>query len=511
MTGLYGFFMKIERKLVFISIRQGFIVLMPVFMTGAASLMILYFPVPFIQEYINTLWGGQFSSFLNLVFESTFGLASVFLLITVSYKYSANITHESGIINILSSIVAIGSYIALIGIKPEISAGDAGQPALFLTSLNVQSIFSALVCSILSTWIFLLLVKKTSAVYDFTEFSVDLDYRNALNSLIPMLMTISVFALTSVTISFLFDAASFNDLIHKLFVTPFEKLGRSVWSGLLILFMESLLWFFGVHGSNAFESVNVLMFSDVQGEIVTKTFFDVFVLMGGCGTSISLLISIFLFSKLKVQKSLGKCALLPVLFNINEIIVFGLPIVLNPLMFIPFITVPLVSFSVSYLAVIIGIVPAVKTSVIWTTPVLFSGFIATGSIRGMILQLFTITLGVLIYAPFIKMGNRIQVLKADNLVREMSVLVKKSLDKGRSTNLFKRDDYLSKAAKELAFELRKSIEKNEIELFYQPQHDNSGLVVSCEALLRWGNMPGPNMYSPRLSWKLPRKIKALQN
>ena len=482
---IYNCFLKLEQSTVLVSIRQGFIMMMPVFMTGAIALMILNFPVPSFQDFINTFWNGRLSMFLNLLYESTFGLASVFLLITVTYKYSSNIIQQTGILNILSCIVAIASYISILGIKPEIMNNNASQQVILLTGLNVQSIFSALVCSVLSTRLFLFLFRKTSAFFDFTEFSIDIDYRTALRTLLPMMLTISIFAVTSLLIKAVFDVAGLNEIIAKLFVAPFEKLGRSVWSGLLILFMQSLLWFFGIHGSNAFETVNLTVFNDIHGEVIIKTFFDVFVLMGGCGTSICLIISIFLFSKLKVQKSLGKCALIPVLFNINEILVFGLPIVLNPLMFIPFILTPLVSFSVSYVAVISGLVPAVVRSVAWTTPVFFSGFIATGSIRGLLLQVFIITVGIFIYAPFIILGNRLHGIKTAHLVKEMSDHVKITLDKGCSPALFSRNDYLSKAAKELAFELRKSIEKKEIELFYQPQHDNSGQIVAAEALLRW--------------------------
>ena len=195
---------------------------------------------------------------------------------------------------------------------------------------------------------------------------------------------------------------------------------------------------------------------------------------------------------------------MPMLFNINEIIVFGLPIVLNPLMFIPFILTPLVSLSLSYMAVISGLVPVTVKSVVWTTPVLFSGYIATGSVRGLILQIITITAGIFIYAPFVKMGNRLHDLKTENLVKEMTEVVQTALDKGCKPDLFNRNDYLSKAAKELALELRKSINNREIELFYQPQHDNSGKVVSCEALLRW-KYSGINYIFPPLILEIAKE------
>ena len=192
------------------------------------------------------------------------------------------------------------------------------------------------------------------------------------------------------------------------------------------------------------------------------------------------------------------------LFNINEVIVFGLPIVLNPLMFIPFILTPLAALSLSYIAVLIGFVPAAVRSVVWTTPVLFSGYLATGSVKGILLQVVTITLGVFIYAPFIKIGNNLQQIKTNHRIDEMTKLIEESLDKGISIKLFSRNAYLSKAAKELAFDLRESIENREIELFYQPQHDNSGRVVSCEALLRW-KCPGIKYVFPPLVLEIAKE------
>ena len=266
-----------------VSIRQGFIMLMPVFMTGASALMLLSFPVPFIQNFINTVFNGNFAQLLWFIFESTFGLAAVFLLLTVTFKYSSNLTHEDSIINVLSCIVAVASYVVLLGIKPEVSVNNITHQAVLISALNVQNIFSALFSSIFATRIFLFFVKKAFIIYTFTDFSSDIDYRTALRTLFPMVFTVAVFSLISVAINIVFDVASFNDLIIKLIVSPFEKLGRSIWSGLLILFTESLFWFFGMHGSNIFESVNQTVFSDIPGEIISKTFFDVFVLMGGCG------------------------------------------------------------------------------------------------------------------------------------------------------------------------------------------------------------------------------------
>ena len=501
---MYNKLLKLEQNLALVSIRQGFLLIIPVFMSGAFSLMLLYFPIPAIGDFIRSAWNGNIAIILKLISESTFGLASVYLLIAVTYKYSSNVTRRYGIINVLSCITAIASYIALQGIKPEISVDRISSQVLLLSHLNVSNVFSAIVCSILSTRSFLFFHEKIKIIKDLTDFTIDMDFRTALRALFPMILTVSIFAVFSLILTALFGAANFNNLIKMLTVKLFEPLGRNIGSGLLILFLESLFWFFGIHGSNVFLSVNIAIFHDVPGELITQTFFDVFVLMGGCGTSICLVVSLFLYSNLKAQKSLGKCALLPLIFNINEIIVFGLPIVLNPVMFIPFILTPLVSLILSYGAMASGLVPVPQQSVAWTTPVFISGYLATGSIRGLLLQMFTIGAGVLIYAPFIKLDNKIHAQGADKLITEMSELVRDSLDKGKTPNLFGRNDYLSKAAKELAYELRLSIEKREIELFYQPQHDNSGRVVSCEALLRW-KYSGMNYIFPPLILEIAKQ------
>ena len=83
--------------------------------------------------------------------------------------------------------------------------------------------------------------------------------------------------------------------------------------------------------------------------------------------------------------------------------VFGLPIIFNPIMLIPFVTVPLVCYSVSYFAILSGLVPMVTQGVEWTTPIILGGFHATGSVAGSLLQIVNVIIGVLIYTPFIRL------------------------------------------------------------------------------------------------------------
>ncbi len=129
--------------------------------------------------------------------------------------------------------------------------------------------------------------------------------------------------------------------------------------------------------------------------------------MGGAGLTIGLVISMFIFAKSKQMKQLGKLAIGPAFFNINEPIIFGTPIIFNPIMLIPFIIVPTLSVIIGYFAISTGIVPPFTgVTVPWTMPPVLSGLI-TGGWRLALLQLAIVVMSVVIYAPFFKMQDKL--------------------------------------------------------------------------------------------------------
>jgi len=142
--------------------------------------------------------------------------------------------------------------------------------------------------------------------------------------------------------------------------------------------------------------------------IVNKPFFDAFVNMGGSGTTIALIIAIFIIArKNKQYNTVGKLSAAPGLFNINEPLLFGLPIVLNPILFIPFILTPMVNVTIAFFVTKWGWVPAATVVAPWTTPPVINGFLVTQSWTGAVLSLALIVISVCIYLPFIAMANRI--------------------------------------------------------------------------------------------------------
>lgn len=200
----------------------------------------------------------------------------------------------------------------------------------------------------------------------------------------------------------------FTSLISGLSLDPLTFSGGLIYQTLL-----GLLGAIGINGHNMLFSIKQTIYSATQenmtawaaGEaplnIISQGFYDAFMSMGGSGNSISLLLCVLIFSKERNHIMLALAALPLVIFNINEVLLFGLPIIFNPLLIIPFVGLPLVSFLITYLCISSGLVSPVVEIVNWMTPPLFSGYIAMGNnIEGTLLQLFIIVIGIFIYRPF---------------------------------------------------------------------------------------------------------------
>lgn len=200
----------------------------------------------------------------------------------------------------------------------------------------------------------------------------DREFDRMLSSLFPILCVAVVFAVFNQLVITISDKDSFRSLLAYAFDALFNHIPNGFFKGFFFVFLSSLLWFFGIHGSDTLEGVMQAHFAPGLLEnqaaveagvdptaVLTKEFFDCFVLMSGCGAAICLLIAIIAFSRNRAKRELGYTAAFPMIFNINELMVFGLPIILNPIMLVPFMAVPLISYSVAYLAITLGWVPMI--------------------------------------------------------------------------------------------------------------------------------------------------------
>ena len=138
------------------------------------------------------------------------------------------------------------------------------------------------------------------------------------------------------------------------------------------------------------------------GHIVTAQFYDQFINVTGAGLTIGLVIYLVAFAKSKQLKTLGNLELVPALFNINEPILFGLPVVMNPMLAVPFIAMPVISCVIQYAALATGLCPLYGGVMVpWTCPPIISGFLV-GGWRSALLQLVIFIISFFVYMPFVR-------------------------------------------------------------------------------------------------------------
>ncbi|MBO4217061.1 MAG: PTS sugar transporter subunit IIC/EAL domain-containing protein, partial [Clostridia bacterium] len=337
----------------------------------------------------------------------------------------------------------------------------------------------------------------------------DREMNRMLSTLVPIALVALIFALINATVIHIFDVDSFRMLLIEALNRLFSHGGTNFFKGFFFVLLSSVLWFFGIHGSDTLEAVMQTYFTPgllanqtaianggEAASILTKEFFDCFVLMGGCGSTICLLIAILIFSRNRARRSLGIAAAFPMIFNINEMMVFGLPIIFNPIMLIPFLAVPLVCYSVAYLAIFTGIVPMITSEVAWTTPIILGGYTATGSMAGAVLQVVNVLVGVLIYMPFVRLLDRRTEEEAKNSLSSFLEFFKSTKQELSSVKLTELTDANGDFAKNLCADLIHDIERNHIAIAYQPQYSYDGKCIGVEALLRWEHHLYGSIYPP---------------
>ena len=494
------------------AIREGLLNMIPVLIIGAFALVLMTFPITVYQNFITSFLDGFLYNFFNFVYSATFGVLSVYMTFSISRSYMKNKADK----DIVHGGAIFASLLCFFILAGAFSAGFG------LDNMGPKSMFLAIIAGLGGSSLYLLFFKLMSKRRRMLlSEGADHNFNKMLQTFFPILFTALLFAFVNVLIIKIFKVDSFSELYINALNKLFSKGEVGFVKGFFFVLLSSLLWFFGIHGSDALEGVmqnyfapgllanqEALLAGNQATNVLTKEFFDCFVLMGGCGVTICLLIAILAFSRNRSRRGLGYTASVPMLFNINELMVFGLPIIFNPIMLIPFLLTPLVCYSVSYLAISSGLVPMISSEVFWTTPVLIGGYVATSSVMGSLLQLVNISLGVLIYWPFVRILDKASAKRYQESYNEfMNYYIANEAVLQQET-LCQMNNIYGDFAKELSAELRHDLVKN-ISIYYQPQYNFDGTCFGVEALLRWKHPIHGNIYPP-LIIKLATEINVLE-
>ncbi|MCH4167626.1 MAG: PTS sugar transporter subunit IIC [Streptococcaceae bacterium] len=393
-----------------IAIRDGVSLAMPLIIGGSIFLIINSFPVPGWPEFLATLLDGKLSSMLNHIVNSTFGLMGLI----ATFGIARSMAQQYNVDGASAGVIAMSAWLIL---TPNIITDTAeGVPVSYLGS---KGLFIGIVVGLVSAWIFKSFVLKNIVIK--MPDSVPPAVSKSFSALIPGVV---VFFLAGV-VALLIDISPFenaHELLATILAVPLGFIGGTLPGAIIVVALNSLFWFVGIHGGNVVGSVTNPIFLANTDEnrlalqagkelphIITTQFFDMFAYIGGGGAVFGLAIALLFFGKSSQSKAMKGIAVTPNIFNISEPIMFGMPVMLNMSYLIPFVLAPIVNVLITYFSMSVGLVhKTIGVAVPWTTPPIISGWLATGSWTGAGLQIVLILIDMAIYLPFFLAADRAQ-------------------------------------------------------------------------------------------------------
>jgi len=488
-TVLENFMDSANQITILIAVRRGLVLMIPLMLVGSLAIFVNAFPNEAYQRAMRSVFGENWTNFGGFIRQATFGIASLGVNLTVGYSLVAHRREKIQDIHPM-----MGALTAICCLFTLTHTGES-----FVNWLGTRGIFVSLFAAIAGTGIYMALCKIKKLRINLLMSAANSNLNAAVSTMIPFAITLSIFALIRV----MFGMVGVEDIhaaMYEGLSGLFYNADSPLSTGIILQALIQGFWFLGVHGTQAFVAVENEVLEPAlmknielvaQGlpptEIINIQFFNTFVYLGGSGATICLIIAIFIAVRRSNIRRVAGVGVLPAIINVNEIITYGVPIVLNFFLMVPMIIIPIVLTIITYLAMALEIVPLAAAQLDWTTPVIMGGYMATGgSIAGLLLQVFNLAVGTLIYLPFVRLYENS--LNRDNkraLIGLMDTV--HNINDLRRTVLLDRRDAAGNMARALAVDIPSAMQSDELYLNYQPLVNEEGIVFSVEALLRWNH------------------------
>ncbi|MCI2170005.1 PTS sugar transporter subunit IIC [Schleiferilactobacillus perolens] len=415
--------MRFSNTKVISSMKNGLIYTMPLTIVGSIFLLLSNFPVPAVSEFfLKTGWTVRFAQ----VTGATFDLMALISVFAIAYQW----VKEDGFQGLPAGILGMVAYV--ITLTPIKQIMNTSGNKVIATATGVidkawtggKGMIAAIILGAIVGWIYSWFLKRDIRIK--LPDQVPANVAGAFTALIP-----AAVIMTFAFCIYLFFDGLFHmtmvDAIYRVIQTPLQGLTDNAGGLFVNIFLISFLWAFGIHGpivvggilgplvtANTLENVKLFQEGgqaalEAHGHIFVSPLIDQFVTVTGSGVTIGLVIFMLFFAKSRIFKDLGKLALGPAIFNINEPLLFGIPIVLNPLLIPPFIITPLVTGMLTYVAIWLKILPVLSgVAVPWTTPAIISGLIIGGANgwKFMLWQILMLVLSCVIWFPFARIQDR---------------------------------------------------------------------------------------------------------
>lgn len=405
------------------SIRDAFTTILPLIMLAGLMILlnsVVLNPAGFMSSIFAPETLQQWQQLGISIVNGTLGAMTLLVGAVVSYSLSQNRDFTNPLATVILTIALIIIFIPPVVTATPAAGGDAIRvTGMIPTQLTGPSgMFVGIVTALLSTEVFIRFSRNERLKINISGEMVPPAVIRSFNTLIPSMLTVLIFSLFSFLVHLLFDLDLYS-LIGALIQKPLTWLVSSSAGFIFLMTLSQLFYSVGIAGSgilgpimdpvlliNMQENMAAFAAHTEIPHIINNTFRDIFGIMGGGGNTIALILAIFIASKRKDYRDIASLSAAPSIFNINEPIVFGMPIVYNVTLMIPFIFSTPFCLFLAWLATRFHLISEVVVMVPWTTPVVISGFLATGGDwRAAVFQVFLIAVCTLIYLPFVKANN----------------------------------------------------------------------------------------------------------
>ena len=407
---------KVESNKYLGSIKEAFTMFVPFIIVGSfgSMLNILVAGANGLAKWVP--WFSKLSPAFTKINFVTISCMSLPIAFLIGYKLAEKEQVpqlESGLIGLLSYLAVCPNTISTVveGLKDPVVSSGLGSGVI-----GAQGLFVSMIMSILAVKLFKVLTNIDAIKIKMPD-SVPTGIARSFNILIPIFIIITVFSVAGC----LFNAYTGNYInvwIYNIIQVPLQALANTTVGIVILSLVNQIFWFLGIHGGMVIEGVrgplsaagiaeniSAVQAGGVATNILTRGFWTSFVVVGGGGITLSLLIAIFIFSKREDHKSIAKFSLIPGICGINEPVVFGLPLVLNPIFAIPFIINSAIAALIAIGATNIGFITCGILDCPPGLPVFITGFISYG-FNGIIVQAIILAVTFVIWIPFVLLSNK---------------------------------------------------------------------------------------------------------
>lgn len=399
-----------------ISIRDGFIAILPLTLAGSLAVLLNVFLRDIPAALGKTGFVEAMTPIINIngqVWWATIAMMALVFSFTLAYNLGKN----GGVDGLPAGVVGLMIFIATTPQEVLTSAINGDQTVLQSVYLGSTGLFTSIIFIVVLMELYVWIIKRNITIK--MPESVPPAVSKAFVAVIPGVVVVYLSAIISLGIT---DLASMpvNNLISEVIQKPLLQLSQGYPAVLFITILTQVLWFFGLHGMNILAPIYESIWTTAQNQNISdiqqqleptymwvRASFDVYAMVGGSGMTIGLIASMFMLGKREDTRTIAKIGLAPGIFNINEPMVFGVPIVLNPIYLIPWVIVPAVTVTIGYVATYIGFAGPVIAGPPWVTPGVLSAFIATGgSIGAAITAAGCLVVAVVMWAPFVVLAEK---------------------------------------------------------------------------------------------------------